>query len=53
MAFTDQNLLSTSTGFVGLSNFAALLSDDVFWVSLEHSITLTTVVVVLQFLMQT
>jgi multiple sugar transport system permease protein len=51
MAFTDQNLLSSSTSFVGLGNFAALLSDNVFWLSLEHSIILTTVVVVLQFIL--
>jgi multiple sugar transport system permease protein len=51
MAFTDQNLLSSSTSFVGLGNFAALLSDNVFWLSLEHSIVLTAVVVVLQFIL--
>jgi multiple sugar transport system permease protein len=50
-AFTDQNLLSTSVHFVGLSNFADLFSDNVFWLSLEHSIILTTVVVVLQFIL--
>jgi multiple sugar transport system permease protein len=51
MAFTNENLLSSSTSFVGLGNFAALLSDNVFWLSLEHSIVLTAVVVVLQFIL--
>jgi multiple sugar transport system permease protein len=51
LAFTDQNLLSTSAAFVGLANFARLLSDSVFWVSLEHSVLLTVVVVTLQFIL--
>jgi multiple sugar transport system permease protein len=51
MAFTNENLLNTSTNFIGLSNFADLLSDHVFWLSLGHSILLTTVVVVLQFVL--
>ena len=49
MAFTDNNLLGSSVEFVGLDNFARLLSDDVFWLSLYHSIVLTVVVVLLQF----
>ena len=35
--------------FVGLQNFIRLLSDDIFWVSLYHSVILTAVVVFLQF----
>jgi ABC-type sugar transport system permease subunit len=49
MAFTDNNLLGNGVAFVGLDNFIRLLSDDVFWLSLYHSIILTVVVVSLQF----
>ena len=48
LAFTNTNLLSSSAQFIGLQNFRRLLSDDIFWLSLEHSIILTTVVVSLQ-----
>jgi multiple sugar transport system permease protein len=48
IAFTNQNLLRETSKFVGLENFRRLLSDDVFWLSLRHSIVLTVVVVVLQ-----
>jgi len=49
IAFTNKNLLKDGVEFVGLQNFARLLSDDIFWTSLTHSIVLTTVVVFLQF----
>jgi multiple sugar transport system permease protein len=49
MAFTNENLLKDTSKFVGLGNFVRLLSDDVFWISLRHSIVLTAVVVFLQF----
>jgi multiple sugar transport system permease protein len=48
LAFTNMNLLRKTSDFVGLGNFERLLSDDVFWLSLRHSIQLTVVVVVLQ-----
>ena len=48
LAFTDSNLLSNSAQFVGLKNFVRLFSDEIFWLSLEHSVILTTVVVFLQ-----
>jgi multiple sugar transport system permease protein len=51
LAFTDANLLSDSVSFVGLKNFAQLLSDGTFWLSLEHSIILTVIVVFLQFVL--
>jgi multiple sugar transport system permease protein len=51
MSFTDQNLLSNTVSFVGLGNFARLLTDSIFWLSLAHSIILTSVVVVLQFVL--
>ena len=49
IAFTNKNLLNDSVEFVGLQNFARLLSDDIFWTSLVHSLVLTAVVVFLQF----
>ena len=49
MAFTDKHLLRETVQFVGLANYVRLLSDEVFWISLYHSILLTTVVVLLQF----
>jgi multiple sugar transport system permease protein len=39
-----------STRFVGLANFAALLGDEAFWISLEHSALWTGGIVSLQFL---
>jgi len=49
MALTDQNLLRKTIDFIGLNNFARMLSDNVFWLSLEHSIELTSLVVLFQF----
>jgi multiple sugar transport system permease protein len=51
MAFTDQNLLRNTVDYIGLDNFKRMVSDNVFWLSLEHSLVLTTVVVVLQFVL--
>ena len=48
MAFTNEHLLKDTTKFVGLDNFVRLLSDEIFWISLRHSIILTTVVILLQ-----
>jgi multiple sugar transport system permease protein len=48
IAFTDKNLLRDISTFVGLDNFAQLMSDDIFWLSLYHSVLLTVVVVSLQ-----
>lgn len=49
LGFTNTNLLSSSVEFVGLKNYARMLADNTFWLALEHSIILTTVVVALQF----
>lgn len=49
IAFTNKNLLREGVEYVGLQNFARLLSDEIFWTSLIHSIVLTAVVVFLQF----
>jgi len=51
MAFTNENLLRHTSKFVGLANFVRLLDDEVFWISLYHSVILTTVVVLLQFVL--
>lgn len=48
MAFTNSHILRGTNDFVGLDNYIRLLSDEVFWLSLYHSILLTTVVVILQ-----
>ncbi len=49
IAFTNKHFLKEGVEFVGLQNFIRLLSDDIFWASLYHSVTLTAVVVFLQF----
>jgi multiple sugar transport system permease protein len=49
IAFTNKHLLKEGVEFVGLQNFARLASDEIFWISLVHSVVLTTVVVFLQF----
>lgn len=50
IAFTNRHFLKEGVEFVGLQNFIRLLSDEIFWVSLYHSVALTAVVVFLQFL---
>ena len=51
LAFTNTNLLKEGFSYIGFQNFIRLLSDDVFWISLYHSVLLTTVVVFLQFVL--
>lgn len=51
MAFTDTHLLKETVQFVGLANFVRLPSDEIFWISLYHSVVLTVVVVLLQFVL--
>ncbi|GIV79094.1 sugar ABC transporter permease [Litorilinea aerophila] len=48
MAFTNANLLRDDVRYVGMDNFRRMLQDDVFWISLYHSVLLTVVVVLLQ-----
>lgn len=48
LSFTNMHLLRETSEFVGRANFERLLSDEVFWLSLRHSVELTVVVVVLQ-----
>lgn len=51
MAFTDKHLLKETVRFVGLSNFVRLLSDEIFWISLYHSVIVTVTAVLLQFVL--
>jgi ABC-type sugar transport system permease subunit len=51
IAFTNAHLLKEGVRYIGFQNFIRLLSDEVFWVSLYHSVLLTTVVVFLQFVL--
>jgi multiple sugar transport system permease protein len=51
MAFTNTHLLRDTVQYVGLDNFVRLLSDEIFWISLYHSVVLTVVVVLLQFVL--
>lgn len=51
IAFTDKSVLKDDFNYVGLANFARLLSDDIFWLSLYHSLILTSVVILLQFVL--
>ena len=51
MAFTNKHLLKEGVRYIGLHNFIRLLSDEIFWVSLYHSVLLTAAVVFLQFVL--
>jgi len=51
IAFTNAHLLKEDLSYIGFQNFIRLLSDEVFWISLYHSVLLTTVVVSLQFVL--
>ncbi len=51
IAFTDKSVLKDNFDYVGLDNFVRLLSDDIFWLSLSHSLILTSVVILLQFVL--
>jgi multiple sugar transport system permease protein len=51
MAFTNLHLLKDTVAYVGLSNFRRILTDEIFWVSLYHSLILTVSVVLLQFVL--
>src|SRR5690348_1512897 len=38
VSLTDRNLLSTTTHFVGIDNYTALLHDSYFWNSVENTL---------------
>lgn len=48
MSFTNANILRKTNDFIGLDNYIRMASDDVFWLSLRHSLVLTFIVVALQ-----
>ncbi len=48
-SFTEYNI-STPPVWVGLSNYATLLKDDIFWLALRHSLTYLLVTPILIFL---
>lgn len=48
MSFTNANILRKTNDFIGLDNYVRMASDEVFWLSLRHSLVLTVVVVLLQ-----
>ena len=51
IAFTNTHLLKEGAGYIGFQNFIRLLTDEIFWLSLYHSVLLTAVVVFLQFVL--
>ena len=51
IAFTNTHLLKEGARYIGFQNFFRLLSDEIFWISLYHSVLLTSVVVFLQFVL--
>jgi multiple sugar transport system permease protein len=51
MAFTNKHLLKETVQYVGGANFKRILTDEIFWISLYHSVILTVSVVVLQFIL--
>jgi len=51
IAFTNTHLLKEGARYIGFQNFFRLLSDEIFWISLYHSILLTSVVVFMQFVL--
>ncbi len=51
MSFTNENILRESSEFVGLANYQRLLTDDVFLLSFQHSISLVIAVILLQFVL--
>jgi len=51
IAFTNTHLLKEGAEYIGFQNFIRLLSDEIFWLSLYHSVLLTSVVVFLQFVL--
>ncbi|MDI9549353.1 MAG: sugar ABC transporter permease [Chloroflexota bacterium] len=48
MSFTNANIMRKTNDFVGLENYARMLTDEVFWISLRQSVSLTVIVVLLQ-----
>jgi ABC-type sugar transport system permease subunit len=51
LSFTDKHLLKEAIHFVGAKNYLKMLKDEVFWLSLLHSLILTAAAVILQLLL--
>jgi multiple sugar transport system permease protein len=51
LAFTNTHLLKHTSQFVGFNNFVRLWSDEIFWVSLYHSVELTVVAILCQLIL--
>lgn len=51
VAFTNKHLLKEGVQYIGIQNFIRLASDEIFWISLYHSLVLTAVVVFAQFVL--
>lgn len=50
-AFTDMNLMRSITTYIGLGNFLDMTADSTFWTALKNSILLTTIVILLQYIL--
>ena len=50
-AFTDLNLMSPVTEFIGFGNFVEMKDDPTFWTALKNSILLTVIVIILQYIL--
>ncbi len=48
ISFTDKHLLRETVDFIGIKNYKGLTTDEVFWLSLFHSLILTTAAVFFQ-----
>jgi len=48
VSFTDKSMLKTEYSYIGIDNYKQMFSDPIFWLSLQHSIKLTIIVVILQ-----
>lgn len=54
-AFTDFNLMmhpsAAAAEFIGLGNFGEMNADSIFWTALKNSVLLTTIVIILQYVL--
>jgi multiple sugar transport system permease protein len=50
-AFTDLNLMSPVTNYIGFGNFLEMKNDSTFWTALKNSVFLTTIVIILQYIL--
>jgi len=50
-AFTDLNLIKSVTEYIGFGNFVEMKGDSTFWYALKNSVLLTTIVIILQYVL--